>query len=446
MNSKRIILNSLFYALVASIGGFLFGYHTAAISGALIYIAKEFNLSIVAQQVLVSFILIGAIIGAYVGGSLSDRIGRKKTFFYAILALFIGTIVFVITKNIFLFFTSRALIGFSIGIFSAVSPIYIAEISDPKYRGRLVSINQLFLVLGILLSNIFAYFFLKNFHWQSIFLTGLIFAFIMLILLFFIPETPSFLANNNQKPKAIKILKKVRFNIEDSEILKNSTQNNTKKRSKTKLSDLFSPSVRSAFIIGITLNIFRQVTGINIVTYYAPKIFLSSGIESPHFAMLLVASVTTVNILATLISIWLIDKVGRRPLLITSTLGMMIFLLILSASFFINPTNLPIFVMISLMGFTSSFAIGLGSVSWLINSEIYPMHIRGKANGIATFVNWVSNYLVASSFLSLIHNFGQGSTFLFFAFICFLALIFSIKKVPETKGKSFLEIQKFFKK
>ena len=156
--------------------------------------------------------------------------------------------------------------------------------------------------------------------------------------------------------------------------------------------------------------------------------------------MLLVAAVTTVNILATLISIWLIDKVGRRPLLITSTLGMMIFLLILSASFFINPTNLPIFVMISLMGFTSSFAIGLGSVSWLINSEIYPMHIRGKANGIATFVNWVSNYLVASSFLSLINIFGQGSTFLFFALICFLALIFSIKKVPETKGKSFWEI------
>ena len=192
MNPKNYFLNSLFYALVASIGGFLFGYHTAAISGALVFIAKEFNLSILMQQVLVSFILIGAIIGAYVGGSLSDRIGRKKTFFYAILALLIGTIIFVITKNIFLFFSSRALIGFSIGIFSAVSPIYIAELSDPKYRGRLVSINQLFLVLGILLSNIFAYFFLKSFHWQAIFLTGLIFAFIMFILLFFIPKTPSF--------------------------------------------------------------------------------------------------------------------------------------------------------------------------------------------------------------------------------------------------------------
>ncbi|NGX52120.1 MAG: D-xylose-proton symporter [Candidatus Anoxychlamydiales bacterium] len=443
MSTKRKVLNSFFYALVASLGGFLFGYHTAAISGALVFIAKEFNLSIVQQQVLVSFILIGAIIGAYIGGSLSDLIGRKKTFFYAILALFIGTIIFVITKNIFLFFTSRALIGFSIGIFSAVSPIYIAELSDPKYRGRLVSINQLFLVLGILLSNICAYFFLKTFHWQAIFLTGLIFALIMLILLFFIPETPSFLANKNQRSKAIKILKKVRFNIEDSEIFKKENHDKTKK---VKFSDLFAPSVRSAFIIGITLNIFRQITGINIVTYYAPKIFLSTGIESPHFVMIFVAAVTAINILATFLSIWLIDKVGRRPLLISSTFGMMIFLLMLSASFFINPTNLPIFVMISLMGFTSSFAIGLGSVSWLINAEIYPMHIRGKANGIATFVNWVSNYLVASSFLSLIHNFGQGSTFLFFACICFLALIFSIKKVPETKGKSFLEIQKSFKK
>ncbi len=443
MKSKKLFFHSLFYALVASIGGFLFGYHTAAISGALIFIAKEFNLSIALQQILVSFILIGAIIGAYIGGHLADLIGRKKTFFYSILILSIGTIIFVITKNIFLFFSSRVLIGFSIGIFSTISPIYIAELSDPKYRGRLVSINQLSLVLGILFSNIFAYFFLKIFFWQAIFLTGLIFAFFMFILLFFIPETPSFLANKNQKIKAIEILKKVRFNIKDSEIIKNKSYDKSKK---TKISELFSRSVRSAFLVGITLNIFRQITGINIVTYYAPKIFLSSGVATPHLAMIFAASITTINIFATLISIWLIDKVGRRPLLISSILGMMIFLFILSICFFTLHKNLTVFVMISLMGFVSFFAIGLGSVSWLINSEIYPMHIRGKANGIATFANWISNYLVATSFLSLVHNLGQGLTFLIFAIICLFALIFSIKKIPETKGKTFLEIQKFFKK
>jgi len=264
----------------------------------------------------------------------------------------------------------------------------------------------------------------------------------MFIFLFFIPETPSFLANKNKRKEAIKILKKVRYDITNSEIVKNKTFDSPK----TKISDLFSKPIRSAFFIGITLNIFRQITGINIVTYYAPKIFLSSGIETAHFAMLFVSAITVINILATILSLWLIDKIGRRPLLIYGISGMVLFLLVLSLSFFINPKNLPIFVMISLMGFTSSFAIGLGSVSWLINSEIYPRQIRGKANGIATFVNWISNYLVATSFLSLIHNFGQGSTFLFFAIICLLALIFAIKKVPETKGKTFLEIQKFFKK
>ncbi|NGX62999.1 MAG: putative metabolite transport protein CsbC [Candidatus Anoxychlamydiales bacterium] len=440
IEKNKKILNSLFYALIASIGGLLFGYHTAAISGALHFISQEFDLSIISKQVLVSFILIGAILGSYLGGYLADIFGRKKTFFYALIALFLGTFIFIITKNKIVLFSSRALIGFAIGIFSTVVPIYIAEISDPKYRGRLVSINQLFLVCGILLSNIFAYFFLKTENWQAIFLIGLIFAFIMLILLFFIPESPSFLANQNKLDEAAQILKKVRFDIEKSEIFQKENHK------KVKISQLFSKNVKAAFLVGITLNIFRQITGINIVTYYAPSLFLTSGVITSHSAMLFASLISIVNIFASLISIWLIDKLGRRPLIIFSTLSMTICLLFLSFSFLLNPHNLPIYIMISLMGFTSSFAIGLGSVSWLINSEIYPMNIRGKAAGISTFVNWISNYLVATSFLSLIDIFGKSNTFFFFSIICFLALIFSIKKVPETKGKSFLEIQKFFKK
>lgn len=442
---NKYFLNSLFYALIASIGGFLFGYHTAAISGALIFITKDFNLSTFGQEFLVSLILLGALFGSWFGGVISDKIGRKKTFFLSIIILFIGTFLFTTTKSYFLLFSSRAVIGFSIGAFSTVVPIYIAEVSAPKYRGRLVSINQLFLVLGILFSNIFAYFFTKTQNWEAIFITGLIFALLMFILLFFIPESPSFLANKNRSEEAINILKKVREDIKNSEVLKKIENKNFSLEKPTKIS-LFAKSVRSAFFVGIGINIFRQITGINIVTYYAPKIFQIAGLDVPHIAMLATALVTSINIIASIVGIWLIDKVGRRPLLIWGMFSMGVFLFLLSVSFYFKPSFLPILVMISLMGFTSSFAIGIGQVSWLINAEIYPMSIRGKAAGVATFVNWISNYVVAVSFLTLFGSFGTFQTFFMFAIICVIALIFSIKKVPETKGKSFLEIQEFFQK
>lgn len=436
-------LNSLFYAIVASFGGFLFGYHTAAISGALYFITKDFNLSTFGQEFLVSLILLGALFGSWLGGIISDKIGRKKTFFLSIIILFIGTFIFTATKIHLLLFTSRAIIGFSIGVFSTVVPIYIAEVSAPKYRGRLVSINQLFLVLGILISNIFGYFFIKTQNWEAIFIAGLIFALLMFICLFFIPESPSYLANQNRSEEAINILKKVRIDIKNSEVIKKIQSSALEKPKKI---SLLAKSVRSAFFVGIGINIFRQITGINIVTYYAPKIFQIAGLDVPHIAMLATALVTSINIIASIVAIYLIDKVGRRPLLIWGLFSMATFLFILGVSFYFKPSFLPILVMISLMGFTSSFAIGIGQVSWLINAEIYPMSIRGKAAGVATFVNWISNYVVALSFLTLFGNFGTFQTFFMFGIISVIALIFSIKKVPETKGKSFLEIQEFFNK
>jgi len=437
---KKYFLNSLFYSCVASLGGFLFGYHTAAISGALIFITAAFNLSIFHQEFLVSLILFGALIGSWAGGTIADLIGRKKTFFFSLFFLIIGTFLFVTSKNLWFLFSSRIMVGFSIGIFSAVVPIYIAEISHPKYRGKLVSINQLFLVSGILLSNIFGYFFSKTQNWQCMFLMGLIFALLMFFLLFFIPETPSFLATHNQEKKAFEILKKIRQDINKTEVIQNKTSK------KIGWKDLLSKSVRSAFFVGIGINIFRQITGINVVTYYAPKIFQVAGFATPHSAMFATLLVTSTNLVASIIALWLIDKIGRRPLLIIGNSGMILSLFTLSLVFCLSTTNLSFLVIIALMFFTSSFAISFGSISWLINSEIYPMEIRGRAVGISTFINWVSNYIVSVSFLSLLHNFGKSNTFFLYGSIGVFALIFVIKKVPETKGKTFLEIQQFFKK
>ncbi|MFA6119555.1 MAG: sugar porter family MFS transporter [Parachlamydiales bacterium] len=441
MKTRRYFYNSLFYASVASLGGFLFGYHTASISGALIFISETFNLTIFQQSFLVSTVIFGALIGSWFGGTIADLTGRRNTFFIAIYALFIGTFSFVTYKNLYVFYTSRALVGFAVGIFSAVVPIYIAELSKPKYRGKLVSINHLFLVLGILISNIFGYFFSKTQNWEFMFLTGLFFALLMFLLLFFIPETPSYLASRNRTEEAYNALKKITDDLNHTEVVKK-----IESHKKIGWKDLLSKQVKAAFIVGIGINIFRQVTGINIVTYYAPKIFLMAGFNSPHIAMLGAISVTSANLLATIVSLWLIDYVGRKPLLIFGISGMVISLTTLGIMFLFSPENLSYLIIIPLMLFTASFATGLGGVSFLINSEIFPMEIRGRAVGITTLANWICNYLVSSSFLSLIYNFGKSPTFFLFGAIGLLGLLFVIKKVPETKGKSFLEIQKFFSK
>lgn len=440
MKNKHLF-NSFFFASIASLGGFLFGYHTAVISGALLFISKSFNLTIFQQEFLVSMVLFGAFIGSWLGGTISDSIGRKKTFFISVISLILGTIIFISTQDILTFFLSRVLVGFSIGIFSAVVPIYIAEISLPKYRGRLVSINQLLLVFGILISNIAGFYFSKTQNWQAMFLVGLAFALLMFFLLFFIPESPTFLMNKNEEIKARDIFKKISDELSIHEIIPQ--KSNSKK---VKWSDLLSTGVKSAFIVGIGINIFRQITGINVVTYYAPKIFHEAGFTNPHIAMFATILVTSVNLLASIVSLWLIDKYGRRPLLITGITGMIISLFTVSLVFSFPSSNLSILVILALMLFVSSFAIGFAAISWVINSEIYPHEIRGRAVGISTLVNWICNYMVSVSFLSLINNFGTSATFFLYGTIAICSLVFVIKKAPETKGKTLLEIQEFFSK
>ncbi len=441
--TKKYFLKTLFYAVIAAFGGILFGYHTAAISGSLFFIAKEFNLTIFQQEFLVSLILIGALIGSWLGGTSSDKFGRKNTFFISIIILLISTISFVSFKNLSFIYISRVFVGISIGMISIVTPVYIAEISEPKYRGALVSIYQFDLVLGILLSNIAAYHFSKTGAWPNIFLLGLLPAAIMLLGLFFIPETPSFLASKSKYKKALKILKSIRSKIDESEVL---ASQKSKEKSKGEWKSLLKKGVKSAFIVGIGLSILRQLSGINIVTYYAPKIFHYAGFNTPTTAMLATTSITCVNLIATMIALWLIDIVGRRPLLFTGLSGMVVSFLGLGSYFLFFPNANGIIAIVCVMLLVSFFAIGLGAITWIINSEIYPMEIRGRAVGISTFINWTCNYIVSISFLSLFHTFGKGYTFGLYGGICLVGLIFVYRKVPETKGKTFLQIQKFWNK
>ncbi|NGX55863.1 MAG: putative metabolite transport protein CsbC [Candidatus Anoxychlamydiales bacterium] len=434
---NKHFLNALIYTIIACMGGVLFGYHTSAISAAMLFINKSFLLSNIQISFLVSLIILGALFGSIMGGAIADKFGRKKAFFIALILMFYGTVSFIFSKTINNLFIYRFIVGISIGLFSSIVPIYIAEISTSKYRGRLVSIKYMGLATGILFANFISFLFTSTSNWQAIFLIGLIPAIIMFIGLLIIPETPSYLSSINKKDKALEIL-----NVLDNS--NNTLETLEKGKTKASFKDLFSKSIKSALFVGIGINIFRQISGINIVTYYAPKIFLLSGFASEKLAISANLFVTIIKIICTILAIFFIDKIGRRILLMISFLGMSASIFLLSI-YFLLKLNLLIIPIIALVGFSSFFSFGIGAVTWVINSEIYPNGIRGRAVGLATFFNWISNYFVSMSFLSLIGFLGNSTTFMMYSIICFIGFLFVYFKVPETKNKTFAEIQKFWK-
>jgi sugar porter (SP) family MFS transporter len=443
MKQQKFTNFSLFVSIVAAIGGLLFGYNTSVISGALLFLKGSFNLSTFNQEMLVSIILIGALFGACFGGMIADKLGRKFTLLLTSVLFIFGTFIAMSADSLRVLFMGRIIIGFAIGIVSVATPLYIAEMSDPKHRGALVSLNQFGVTIGILLAYIINYAFAIDSDWRAMFGFAIIPSIILFILLFFIPETPTFLATHGKKIKALKILKKIILNPTSSEIDSIESINQEKAVS---WSHLFEKSVRPALFIGIGISIFQQVTGINIVIYYAPTIFQLAGFESAPSAILASMGIGTINVIMTFIALWLIDLVGRKPLLKVGISGMVISLIVLGFVFLLKGSLVSLISIISLMAYVSFFAIGLGPIAWLIISEIYPMGIRGRAMGIATFANWTFNYLISLSFLTLVDLLGKSFTFWLYAIIGILALWFVIKKVPETKGKTLKEIQTFLKR
>jgi len=444
MNKKaRFTKYTLFSSIIAAIGGFLFGYNTAVISGALLFMTKDFYLTTLSQELIVSIILVGALIGACLGGLLTDKIGRKFTLFITTILFFIGTIIVMKTSGIAGIFIGRLILGLGIGIASITVPLYIAEISDPVHRGALVSLNQLAITLGILIAYIVNYYYAPTYAWRSMFAAGLIPAGLLFLGLFFIPESPTYLVTHNKKTKALKILKKILLDSSHSEVIIESHKRSHKETISWK--QLFAKTTRPAFFAGIGISIFQQITGINIVIYYAPKIFQMAGLELAASALFATIGIGTINFLMTIFALWLVDNVGRKPLLIIGLIGMIISLGVLGYGF-MNPNQLSTFSVVSLMCYVAFFAISLGPVAWLIISEVYPMGIRGRAMGISSFANWSCNYIVSLTFLTLVEILGKSLAFWLYALICLFALWFVLKKIPETKGRELQDIQNYFKK
>lgn len=447
---------------VASLGGVLFGFDTAVISGTFSLVESFFALYKIEVGWFASSALVGAIIGAAMAGALSDKYGRKPILIVAGLLFFISAFGSTIPHSFIILIIARLIGGFGVGMASVLAPLYISEVAPPKIRGRLVALYQLSIVIGILLAY-FSNWVLLDFSqnsgatisetgifykvmvsevWRGMFGSEMIPSGLFILLLFLIPESPRWLIMNDLNDKGYKILLKISgVNIAKSELTEiRQTVNHVK----GEISELIKPGLRLALIVGVGLSVFGQFTGVNIIVYYGPTILESAGFKLDSALQFQVA-IGIINLIFTIIALWKIDSWGRRPLLIGGMSAVFISLLIIAVQFLIGSAS-GIWIVIMLCVYMASLAISINAVIWVLIGEIYPTRVRGRAMSIATFANWGINFLTAFVFPWYVDKIGMSAGFFTFAAMCFLATLFFFRFVPETKGKSLEDIEHYWEK
>jgi len=429
-------------AFIAALAGLLFGYDTGVISGAILFLKDQFNLNSILVERVVSAVLLGAVIGAAFSGAMADKLGRRSSIVITALLFSLGAIGSAFSPNIPVLVACRFLIGLAIGVASYVAPLYISEISPANVRGSLVSLNQLMITCGIVVSYLVDYMLtVGQNEWRWMFGLGAIPAMILLIGMIYLPESPRWLVSRGLVDKAKEVLCRTGSEKEADNEIQNISKSMTDKG--CSWAEVFTPWVRPALFVGVALAFFQQATGINTIIYYAPTIFEFAGFASHKVAILATVGVGMVNVLMTLVAIWLLDKLGRKPLLYIGMTGMAISLAVLGIAFNMTALSgmLKWIAVGSVVVYIASFAISLGPIFWLLIAEIYPLKIRGRAMSLATVANWGFNMLVAATFLTLIEKLGKPGTFWLFALITVLGIIYCCLFVPETKGYTLEQIE-----
>lgn len=431
-------------AAITALGGLLFGYDTGVISGALLFIGKDFHdLTSFQKELLTSLLLIGAMAGALIAGKAADRIGRRPTVLATAALFVVGVAIAAFSPSYWILVLARVVIGVAVGSASMVVPLYIGEVAPPKVRGALVSFNQLAITSGILVSYLVDYGLSSSQNWRLMFGLAAVPAILMFVGMLFQHESPHWLVTQDRDDEAREILRKVRaegdIEAEIDEVRELSQQ------SKAGMRELLNPLVRHAVVVGVALAVFQQVTGINTIIYYAPTLLAHAGFGNSASLLANVGN-GVINVGMTIVAVWLLDRSGRRPLLLSGTAGMAVGLLTVALTFVIGGSQLSgtgaIIAIIGLLVYTGSFAVGLGPVFWLLISEIYPVKVRGAAMSVATIANWGANFIVTISFLTLLSAIGDAGTFFLFAGLTVIALVYFQRQVPETKNRSLQEIER----
>ena len=431
-------------SLVAAASGLLFGFDIAVINGALLFLKRQFGLDEVATGIAASALLAGCVLGAAIGGWLSDRFGRKRILLYSAALFALSSIGAALPRNLPEFVAARFAGGIAIGIASLLAPLYIAEVSPAAIRGRLVSLNQMAIVTGILLSYLvnWGFSFQVENGWRWMFAFAAIPSLAFFAGMFFVPESPRWLVEMGREPEALRTLERV-GNGDASSQLDRIRQAIAEESGR--LGDLFAPGMRRALLIGVVLAVVQQWTGVNTVLFYGSMILNERvGQQSATSAIGANVLLGGVNFLTTIVALWLIDKVGRKALLIFSSGTMGVCLVCLGLAFR-TPSPSPVLVISAMIGCTASFAVGLGPGVWVVMSEIFPTRIRGRAMSVCTVTLWVACSVLTMTFPSIANAIGPTRTFWLYAGICAFTAAFVWLITPETSGKSLEDIEAFWK-
>ncbi len=438
---------------VATLGGLLFGYDTAVIAGAIGFLKQYFSLSPTQEGWVASSALVGCVLGAMMAGVMSDYFGRKKVLILCAILFIISAVGTAIPDSQLTFVIYRALGGIGVGAASMTSPMYIAEVSPARIRGRMVSLNQLAIVFGML-AVYFVNFAIAHggdetwnvtTGWRWMFASENVPAVALLALLVLVPESPRWLVKQERPAEALAVLTRVNGTAEAQREL-HSIKSTIQQESES-LSQLFEPGMRIVLAIGVVLAVLQQVTGINVFLYYAPEIFKAMAGAGTTAAMLQTVVVGAVNMGFTVVAIWTVDRLGRKPLMILGYFGMAISLAALGLAAYFQQTK--IWVLLFILSYIACFALSVGPVTWVILAEIFPTRIRGRAMAIATVCLWAANYVVSQTFPMfddkdswLVKQFHHAFPFWLYGFFSLLAVGFLIRFVPETKGRTLEEIER----
>lgn len=437
-SSKR----SIAVAVIAALGGLLFGYDTGVISGALLYIQRSFELTATQESTVTAMLLVGAAIGAFVGGRVADALGRRMTIIIGAIGFIVGSIWCAFCTNAIELGAARTLLGLCIGGVSIVVPMYISEMAPSAIRGRLVSLNSLMIVIGQLIAFLTNSALASTGSWRWMLGLGAVPAIVLLLGMLTLPDTPASLLRHGDETKALRVLRSIHGENAELDQVSVAESSQSESQRAAEREALKVPWIRRTVIIAMLIGVTQQVTGANAIMYFAPTMMNKVGLstESSVYTSILIG---TASVIACAVGMSIIDAIGRRRMLIIGLSGCATSLLVLAPVYGLAKDSMGgAFASLALMTVFIVFQQAAVSVAtWLLISEIVPDEVRGAGMGLAGLALWVANWFVAQAFLPMVDAFGGAWSFFFFAVTGAMALAFTAKAVPETSGRSLAEIR-----